>query len=208
MAVELKRAAGVLRKAGKSVLAQSLEKRSQEIVDGIWEYGVVSHKKYGNVFAYEVDGYGSHIMMDDANIPSLLALPLLGFVNISDKTYQNTRRMILEKNGNPYYLQGKKFKGIGGLSRVVVTIAMLSNYLIGPHVGLEHAWPMSILVQAMTTDDDEEIKASLNLVLRSARLGLVHESINVKKITDYTRRSHFNMIFSAQVNLNRELVCM
>ena len=86
MAVELKRAAGVLRKAGKAVLAQSLEKRSQVIVDGIWEYGVVSHKKYGNVFAYEVDGYGSHIMMDDANIPSLLALPLLGFVNISDRT--------------------------------------------------------------------------------------------------------------------------
>jgi meiotically up-regulated gene 157 (Mug157) protein len=52
--------------------------------------------------------------MDDANIPSLLALPILGFVPLSDKVYQNTRKMILEKSGNPYYLKGRGFKGIGG----------------------------------------------------------------------------------------------
>jgi uncharacterized protein len=122
MSVELRKTAGILRKAGKAVLAQSLERRSQAIVDGIWEHGVIRHKEYGNVFAYEVDGYGSHIMMDDANIPSLLALPLLGFVTTSDMTYQNTRRMILNKNGNPYYLQGKGFKGIGGQTRVIHTV--------------------------------------------------------------------------------------
>ena len=75
---------------------------------------MVKHKKYGDVFAYEVDGYGSVILMDDANLPSLLALPIMGFVDASDETYQNTRRMILEKAGNPYFLEGSNFRGIGG----------------------------------------------------------------------------------------------
>ncbi len=115
MAIELKRTATILRIAGKAVLAQSLEKRGQSIADGVWEYGVVNHKKYGEVFAFEVDGYGSHIIMDDANVPSLLALPILGFVDVNDPVYKNTRKMILEQAGNPYYLRGKGFKGIGGM---------------------------------------------------------------------------------------------
>ena len=116
MSVELKRTAQILRKVGKAVLAQNLERRGQVIEDGIWEHGVVKHKRYGDVFAFEVDGYGSHILMDDANVPSLLALPIIGFVERTNPVYQNTRRMILEKTGNPYYLLGKSFKGIGGLS--------------------------------------------------------------------------------------------
>jgi meiotically up-regulated gene 157 (Mug157) protein len=115
MAVELKRTAAILRIAGKSVLAQTLEKRGQMIADGIWKHGVVSHKDYGQVFAFEVDGYGSHIIMDDANVPSLLALPILGFVDVNDLVYKNTRKMILAQAGNPYYLQGKEFNGIGGI---------------------------------------------------------------------------------------------
>ena len=170
IAVELKRTAEILTAAKKIGLAQNLEKRAQAISDGIWHYGVVDHKEYGQVFAYEVDGYGSQILMDDANVPSLLALPILGFVDKSNDVYQQTRKMLLEKSGNPYYLQGKAFHGIGG-----------------PHVGLEYAWPMSLLIQAMTSDDDTEIANCVSMVLASARLGLVHESINVNKIQDYTR---------------------
>ncbi|RDW80829.1 hypothetical protein BP5796_05527 [Coleophoma crateriformis] len=170
MSVELQRTAAILHKAGKSVLAQSLEKRAQIMSDGIWEHGVVKHKQYGRVFAYEVDGFGSQIIMDDANVPSLLALPIMGFVDQSNSVYQNTRKMLLTKSGNPYYLEGKGFKGIGG-----------------PHIGLENAWPMSLLLQIMTTDDDKEIEELLGLVLKASRLGLVHESINVNQIVDYTR---------------------
>ncbi|RDL40012.1 Six-hairpin glycosidase [Venustampulla echinocandica] len=170
MAVELKRAADVLRTAKNIKLSQILEKRAQLITDGIWEYGVVEHKKYGRVFAFEVDGWGSQIIMDDANVPSLLALPILGFVDRTDEVYQNTRKMLLEKAGNPYYLEGLAFHGIGG-----------------PHVGLEYAWPMSLLLQAMTSDDDKEIMECVKLVLTASRLGLVHESINVNRIMDYTR---------------------
>ncbi len=172
MAVELKRTAEILKSVKKDSLAETLQKRADEIEKGIWEHGVVSNKKYGEVFAFEVDGYGSSILMDDANLPSLLALPLLGFVERNNKVYQNTRKMILERAGNPYALEGKAFSGIGG-----------------PHVGLQHAWPMSRLVQAMTSDSEDEIKKVLEDVRDTSRLGLVHESVNVNRVTDYTRKS-------------------
>lgn len=112
--VELRRTAKALKKAGKAELAAELEKLSGRISKGIWEHGVVEHKKFGKVFAFEVDGYGSSILMDDANYPSLLALPLMGFVEQDDDVYQNTRKMLLAKDSNPYYLTGKDFQGIGG----------------------------------------------------------------------------------------------
>lgn len=115
ISVELKETANILEKFGDHrELAQKLRSRSSTIEKGIWEHGVVRHKKYGDVFAYEVDGYGSSILMDDANLPSLLALPLLGFVKKNDQVYKNTRNMILSKEGNPYYLTGSDFHGIGG----------------------------------------------------------------------------------------------
>lgn len=172
MAVELERTADLVRAAGKEDLAKTLLGWSEGIKKGIWEHGMVHHKKYGDVFAFEVDGYGSSVMMDDANSPSLLGLPLMGFIDVNHKVYQNTRKMILEKSGNPYYLKGKGFSGIGG-----------------PHIGLQYAWPMSRLVQAMTSDDDDEIDDVLKAVRDSSRLGLVHESINVDRVADYTRKS-------------------
>jgi uncharacterized protein len=125
MAVELKRTADMLAAAKDVSRAQLLDKRAQTITDGIWEHGVVMHKKYGRVFAYEVDGYGSQILMDDANVPSLLALPIMGFVERDDEVYKNTRRMLLAKEGNPYFLEGLAFSGIGGMfssSRFLVGI--------------------------------------------------------------------------------------
>ncbi|KAI3328142.1 hypothetical protein F4824DRAFT_484573 [Ustulina deusta] len=170
MAMELKRAAKILEDVGKDALAQTVAEWSQKITKGIWEHGVVEHRQFGKVFAYEVDGYGSSILMDDANYPSLLALPLMGFVDVSDETYQNTRRMLLSKSSNPYYLKGRDFHGIGG-----------------PHIGLMNAWPMSLLVQARTSDNDEEIAECIDLVLRSSKLGLIHESVDVNRLSAYTR---------------------
>ena len=170
IAVELQRAADMVGEIGKAKIAKSLKSRGEIIEKGVWEHGVVEHKKWGKVFAFEVDGYGSSILMDDANLPSLLALPLLGFVKSSDETYQNTRKMILSKEGNPYFLEGRSFKGIGS-----------------PHVGPQNAWPMSLLVQAMTSDDDKEIELLLDSVKRASLLGLIHESVNVDRLRDYSR---------------------
>ncbi|KAI5785527.1 hypothetical protein DFH27DRAFT_487513 [Peziza echinospora] len=170
MAVELKRAQAVLNAAGYSDLGTLVAKKAQLITEGIYKYGVINHAVFGKVFAYEVDGYGSHVIMDDANIPSLLSLPLLGFVKHDDPIYVNTRKMVLSQAGNPYFLRGPSFSGIGG-----------------PHIGIQNAWPMSLLVQIMTTDDDEEILGLLEMVLQASRLGLVNESVDVGNLAMYTR---------------------
>lgn len=172
ISVELKRTAKLLRKAGKKALADTVQEWGKTIGEGVWEHGVVQHKTFGKVFAFEVDGFGSSILMDDANLPSLLALPLLGFTDANNDVYKNTRKMILQKKGNPYYLTGEDFSGIGG-----------------PHVGFQHAWPMSVLVQAMTSESDDEIMKCLGSVKNVSRNGLIHESINVNNWSDYTRKS-------------------
>lgn len=170
ISVELKRTAALLIEASHKTLAKTVLKWGETIEKGVLEHGIVTHKSHGQVFAFEVDGYGSHILMDDANLPSLLALPLLGFTTTSDPIYQNTRKMILSKTGNPYYLTGDDFNGIGG-----------------PHVGLTSAWPMAVLVQAMTSDDDKEIMNCLEAVKNVSRNGLIHESVNVDYGRTYTR---------------------
>ncbi|KGQ01049.1 hypothetical protein PAAG_12242 [Paracoccidioides lutzii Pb01] len=171
MAVELRRTADTIRAAkGPEDLIKTLRQKAATIERGIREYGIVRHPRYGHVYAYEVDGYGSQVLMDDANLPSLLSLPLLGFGKVGDDVYRNTRRMVLEKTGNPYYLVGEAFEGIGG-----------------PHVGLQSAWPMSVLIRARTSTDDEEIIRSLNMVRNASVLGLVHESVNVNNVSVYTR---------------------
>lgn len=170
MSVELRRTAAVLRSVGETARATDLQTRGETIEKGIWEHAVVQTKKWGSVFAFEVDGYGSQILMDDANLPSLLSLPLLGFVDQHEKTYQNTRKMILSQEGNPYYLSGRSLSGIGG-----------------PHIGFQNAWPMALLVQAMTSDDDAEILDLLTQVKKVSPLGLIHESVHVDRMREYTR---------------------
>lgn len=152
------------------LLTSTINKFSTTIRKAIFEHGVVNHAKWGQVFAYEIDGYGGTNFMDDANIPSLLSLPDLGFVDRNNEIYQNTRKMILSKSGNPYYLQGAHFKGIGG-----------------PHVGIHNAWPMSLLMQIRTSDSDEEIMENLELIkITTGGLGLIHETIHVNSKNGYT----------------------
>lgn len=140
---------------------------------GLKNHAVVEHSIWGKVFAYEVDGYGGQILMDDANLPSLLSLPEMNFVSVQDEVYKNTRQMILSKSGNPYYLKGPHFEGIGG-----------------PHIGTKNAWPMSLIMAIRTSTDDEEIVKNLLIILQTtAGLGMLHESVNVNSAhgNDYTR---------------------
>lgn len=155
------------------LIVETVDSFIETLSVGIEKYGIINHPEFGKVYAYEVDGYGSATFMDDANIPSLLSIPDLGYKPVDDEVYQNTRKMILSKEGNPYYLKGYYFEGIGG-----------------PHIGIKNAWPMSLLMRIRTTDDDEEIMNSLELVMQTTgQLGLMHESINVNSRNgkDYTR---------------------
>lgn len=172
MSVELGKTAEMLRATGlKANLALRVEQLADDIKAGIYKHGVYDHPVFGKVFAYEVDGYGSVSIMDDANTPSLLSLPDMGFVEKDDPVYLNTRKMVLSKQGNPYYLTGEFFEGIGG-----------------PHIGTRFAWPMSHLIAIRTSSDDAEIIRSLEIIKKSSGgLGLMHESVNVDLPHSYTR---------------------
>jgi meiotically up-regulated gene 157 (Mug157) protein len=94
--------------------------------------------------------------------------------------------MVLSSLGNPYFLQGEQFKGIGG-----------------PHIGTRNAWPMSVLVQIMTSDDDDEITELLEMLkMSTAQLGLMHETgILVPRRADYSECEEDQGIY-------KTLVCM
>ena len=99
------------------------------------------------VLPYEVDGYGDAYNMDDANVPSLLSLPLLGFLPAAHPVYQATRQFSLSAR-NPYYFNGTAGQGVGS-----------------PHgKGYNYTWPIGIVVRAMTSDSDEEIQYCLDMV--------------------------------------------
>lgn len=93
-------------------LAEQAYDLSQEIKDAIYKYGTEKDDQGNEYFVYEVDGLGNKHFMDDANIPSLLSLPYLGFVDKNDPIYQNTRKRILSSN-NPFYFEGSAAKGVG-----------------------------------------------------------------------------------------------
>lgn len=123
-------------------------------------------------YFYEVDGYGNGYFMDDANIPSLLSLPYLGYVDKNDPVYLETRKRILSEKTNPYYFAGIAGKGVGG-----------------PHEGPAQIWPMAIIVQAITSDDDVEIKDCLQmLATTTADTYFMHETFNMNDETQFTRR--------------------
>lgn len=167
--VELKRTAEHIRTSAP-ILATKCLSISQRIAEAIHTYGTTTHPVFGKVFAYEVDGYGSQLLMDDASPPSLLSLPYLGFVEASDTMYQNTRRMVLCKEGNPYYVVGDELEGQGS-----------------PHIDLRTMWPIGTIMQIQTSSNDEEILRCLAILKKSSTFGLMHEGVNVNDATKFLR---------------------
>lgn len=148
---------------------QCLELAS-EVDEAIQKYGVVNHPVAGKIYAFEVDGFGNSLCMDDANVPSLLGAPYLGYCKADDPLYQNTRKFVWSDN-NPYFFKGKAGEGIGG-----------------PHVGLDYAWPMSIIMKGLTTGDAAELKECLTLLRNTdADTGFMHESFHVDNPAKFTR---------------------
>lgn len=151
-------------------LAQECRALAAEVQAALERYAIVEHPKYGRVYAYEVDGFGGAILMDDANVPSLLALPYISDVPVSDPVYQNTRRLVWSED-NPYFFRGSAGEGIGG-----------------PHVGYDYIWPMSIIMRAMTATDTAEVAACLDQLKKTTGgTGFIHESFHKDNDTKFTR---------------------
>ena len=167
----LKKMADVLTTVNhQPALAKECNDLANEVHNALMKYAIYNHPKYGKIYAYEVDGFGNQLLMDDANVPSLLAMPYLGDVSLDDPIYQNTRRFVWSDD-NPYFFKGKAGEGIGG-----------------PHSGYDMAWPMSIMMKAFTSTDDKEIKDCIQMLMDTdADTGMIHESFNVNNASDYTR---------------------
>ncbi|MFO7446438.1 MAG: glycoside hydrolase family 125 protein [Ignavibacteriaceae bacterium] len=150
--------------------AGNLTALADEVEDAINRYAVTEHLNYGSIYAYEVDGFGNKLFMDDANVPSLLSLPYLNITGPDVPLYLNTRKFVLSEN-NPYFFKGTRAEGIGG-----------------PHVGMDMVWPMSIIMRALTSNDDEEIKYCIRTLIKThAGTGFMHESFHKNDPANYTR---------------------
>lgn len=153
-----------------SGLAATARALAQEVEAAVRAHAIIEHPTHGRIYAYEVDGFGGHILMDDANTPSLLSLPYLGCVDAADEIYQNTRRFVLSED-NPYFRRSSDFEGVSG-----------------PHIGPLYIWPMSITMRALTSNDDDEIRFCLRqLVACHAGTGFMHESFRFDDPSDFTR---------------------
>lgn len=141
-----------------------------EVQHAINTYAISDHLHYGKIYAYEVDGFGNRLFMDDANVPNLLSLPYLGSIDKNDKIYQNTRNFVWSLD-NPYFFKGASGEGIGG-----------------PHIGFDMIWPMSLIMKAMTSSDEAEIRSCVKMLRDTdGGTGFMHESFHKDNPAKFTR---------------------
>lgn len=151
-----------------------------EIDKGIKEHAIVKNAAGEDIFAYEVDGLGGYSIMDDSNVPSLMAAPYLGYCAKDNDFYLNTRQTLLSKE-NPYFYEGKFAKGIGS-----------------SHTPENYVWPIALSIEGLTTDDKAEKERILNLLVDcDGGTNLMHEGFDVDNPNNFTRDwfSWANMMF-------------
>lgn len=170
--VSLKQAAEILNTVYKdATLANACNDLAKEITTALQQYATVEHAQFGKVYAYEVNGFGSFNLMDDANNPDLLSLPYLEAVKADDAVYKRTRNLVLSTE-NPFFFKGKVAEGIGG-----------------PHAGMDMIWPLGITMRALTSNDDKEITQCIKWLMASnAGTGFMHESFHKDDASKFTRK--------------------
>jgi len=143
---------------------------SIEIDNSVKKHAIKEHLDFGKIYSYEIDGFGNNLYMDDANVPSLMSLAYLNSKFKDDKIYLNTRKFLLSNN-NPYFLKGKAAEGQAS-----------------PHTGKDKIWPMGIILRAMTSNDDDEIKKCLKMLVNThANTGFMHEAFDKDNPNNYFR---------------------
>jgi meiotically up-regulated gene 157 (Mug157) protein len=169
--VSLRQAAEMMNGIAKDkTTADALLSMASEVEKALQTHAVADHPQHGRIYAFEVDGFGNHYFMDDANVPSLLSLPYLGAVSASDPVYQNTRRYVLSES-NPFFFKGSAAEGIGG-----------------PHVGQDMIWPMAITMRGLTSSDAQEVKTCIeSLKSTHGGTGFMHESFHKNDPKNFTR---------------------
>jgi meiotically up-regulated gene 157 (Mug157) protein len=170
--VSLRRMAAIVKGLPNgALLAKRALRLADEMDAAICKTAIVSHRDCGDILAYEVDGYGSAYLMDEPNVPNLLSLPYLGYLEVTNPLYQRTREFALSEH-NPYYFAGRAGRGIGGL-----------------HVGLGFIWPMAIIMQALTSVSADEVVNCLSQLKHThGGTGFIHETFWKDDATNFTRK--------------------
>jgi meiotically up-regulated gene 157 (Mug157) protein len=143
---------------------------SSEIQRGIEQNGTLNMPPFGRIYAYEVDGLGHVNAMDDANVPSLLSIPYFGYLPKDNSLYLATRKFVLSDR-NPYFFRGTYAEGEGS-----------------PHTPHGYVWPLALCVQALTSDDPDEIDKVFGYIA-VADVGdhRLHESFDANWPESFTR---------------------
>jgi meiotically up-regulated gene 157 (Mug157) protein len=159
-----------LHAAQDTALAARASALADEVAKATAQHGRVNHPRFGEIWAYEVDGYGNSLLMDDANAPGLASLAYLGACDVGDPVYQRSRAFAYSGD-NPYFFRGTAAEGVGG-----------------PHIGLNAVWPMSIMFRAFTSTSEAEIRQCLRwLRYTTAGTGFMHESFDKDNPAHFTR---------------------
>jgi meiotically up-regulated gene 157 (Mug157) protein len=150
------------------VLANDARALAGEVEQALRQYAVAT-TPMGTIWAYEVDGFGSQLLMDDANVPSLLGLPYLQ--SSPDAALYARTRAFCWSERNPWFFRGSAGEGIGG-----------------PHEGTDMIWPMSQIVYALTSNSPSEIRSALAMLKSAAEgFGFMHESYYKDDSRRFTR---------------------
>ncbi|MGO4209857.1 glycoside hydrolase family 125 protein [Terriglobus sp. 2YAB30_2] len=151
-----------------SATAQEAQSLATEVEVALRQYAVAKLDT-GTIWAFEVDGFGGQLLMDDANVPSLLALPYLN-ASPDAAMYARTRAFVWSER-NPWFFRGSAGEGIGG-----------------PHIGDDMIWPMSQTIYALTSTKKEEAGPALTMLKTAARAtGFIHESYLKSDPAKFTR---------------------
>lgn len=156
--------------AGEPDEAAEARRLAGEIRAALQQHGLVDGPDGERIWAYEVDGLGGHVLLDDANVPSLLSLPYLDCAEIADPTYRATRAAVLSRS-NPYYYAGLYLEGVGS-----------------PHTPKDHVWPIAKSIEGLTTEDPQEkLRILTQLIRTDGGTGMMHEGVHVDDPTVFTR---------------------
>ena len=156
----------VLRDLERAKVCDTLAAEIQAELDRL----AIVEKDGKKIYALETDGLGNYNLMDDANIPNLLAMPYYEYPYIDKEVYNNTRALMLSFE-NPYYFEGKVLKGIGS-----------------PHTPKNRVWPLSLIIRALTSEDEAEIRENVEMVVNSTGgTGYIHEGVDKDDDSVYSR---------------------
>jgi meiotically up-regulated gene 157 (Mug157) protein len=153
-----------------SGLAARARTLADEVEAAVQKYGLIDDGHGGKMYAYECDGFGKFLRMDDAGIPGLVSIPYLGYKTNQDPIYRSSRSFALSP-ANPFFYQGAFAEGTGS-----------------PHIGGPMIWTLGISDRGLTSDNDQERLYCLRLLVDSqAGTGFMHESFDKDNAKKFTR---------------------